>query len=112
MKHIKLFEGFLLEKNKKIKSYSQVQIGDMAMENPDAGGEWNNELGKIVWKGTIEELKNSKYKAVYHDWEIQAIGDEDDTDDYDLVVVDVKGHDGGPTLFNYNNDPSGCVVFE
>jgi hypothetical protein len=35
-----------------------------------------------------------------------------DWSDYDLVVVNIKGSQGGPTLYNYDNDPSGCVVFE
>ena len=45
---------------KQIKPYNQVKIGDMAMESPDAGNNWDHELGEIVWKGTLKELKNSK----------------------------------------------------
>lgn len=93
------------EAKKKIKKYADVQIGDIAYENPEAGGEWDNEEGEIVWKGTYKELKASRYKNTAKDWD-----DLSDIDDYDLVVVDIPSY--GPTLFNYDNDPSGCVVFE
>jgi len=99
----------LNEAKKKIKPYKKVKVGDMGMENPDAGGEWNNELGKVLWKGTYKELKKSKYKDLDSDWEFDS---PEEFDDYDLIVIDLKGWDGGPTLFNYDNDPSGTVVFE
>ena len=87
---------------KQIVPYSEVQVGDAAFENPDAGGQWNNQIGTIVWKGTKETIPN-QYKDLLNDWE------EADVDDYDLVIVKT---DQGPVLFNYNNDPSGCVVFK
>ena len=96
-------------REKTIKPYEEVNVGDMAYENPDAGGEWDNPLGKVLWKGTYENLLNSKYKNTATDWE-----DLEDLkeSEYDLIVINTDGFDGGPTLFNYNNDPSGCVVFE
>jgi hypothetical protein len=97
---------------KTIKSYSNVRIGDMAYENPAAGGEWNNSIGKVLWKGTYEELLSSKYKGIATDWDtIEELREFDN----DLIVVDIEDEDSfvsGATLMNYNNDPSGCVVFE
>lgn len=93
---------------KQIKPYNQVKIGDMAMESPDAGNNWDHELGEIVWKGTLKELKNSKYNDLADYW----FDEEDILEGYDLVVVITTGWDGGPTLFGYNEDPCSCVVFE
>ena len=95
---------------KKIKPYNQVKVGDMAFENPDAGGEWDNEIGEVLWKGTYGQLKKSKYKNTLLDWD--DITNESDTETPDLLVIQTTGWDGGPTLFGYNNDPSSCVVFE
>jgi len=94
---------------KPIKPYAQVKVGDMAFENPDAGGEWDNETGKVPWKGTMDELNKSPYAHLLKDW-----NSEDDVvvEEYDLIVIQTTGWDGGPTLFNYNNDPCGVVVFD
>lgn len=97
-----------------IKPYDDVIVGDMAFENPDAGGVWDNELGKVLWKGTYTELLDSEYSNLTSDWEIEHSKDENQTDEkymaeYDLIVI---ANEYGPTLFNYNNDPSGCVVFK
>lgn len=93
-------------KQKKIKLYSEVKVGDIAFENPDAGGQWNNELGKVLWKGSFKEFEKSKYQHTM--WDIDE-KDEFDPSEYDLIVLQ---EEYGPTLFNYNNDPSGCVVFK
>jgi hypothetical protein len=91
--------------NKEIVDYENVKVGDIAYENPDAGGEWNNQIGVVKWKGTTEELMNSEYKELSLDW----IENEINMDDFDLIIIsDIQG----PTLFNYNNDPCGCVVFK
>lgn len=95
-----------------IKEYADVQIGDIAYENPDAGGVWDNELGPVLWKGTYQELLNSEYSSLRSDWDLNADDDEEEImNDYDLIVIDNE-ENYGPTLFNYNNDPSGCVVFK
>ena len=92
---------------KKIKPYNQVSIGDQAFENPVAGGEWNNKIGNIIWKGTYNELIYSKYTHLSNDW---ADMGPVEFDEYDLIIVAYPGQ--GNILFNYNNDPSGLVVFE
>lgn len=105
----KYFNLKLNEGKKKIKKFSEVKIGDMAYENPDAGGEWDNDLGEVLWKGDYKELTKSKYKKLIQDWEVEDEDErEDEMNNYDLIVID----DGGPTLFNYDGDPSGCVVFK
>lgn len=96
----------VLTPTKSIKEYADVQIGDIAFENPDAGGEWDNEEGSILWKGTKKELDESQYASTSTDWDLL---EEEFDDCYDLVVVNTSW---GPTLFNYNNDPSGVVVFK
>ncbi len=93
-----------MKNQKLIKLYTEVKVGDIAFENPDAGGEWNHELGKVLWKGSLKEFEKSKYQSLMWDCE-----DECDPGEYDLIVINDKF---GPTLFNYNNDPSGCVVFK
>lgn len=110
-KNIKNFAEFhhLNEVKSSIKPYNKVKVGDDAFENPDAGGQWNKKIGKIIWKGTYQELLKSKYKNTVSDWDFD---DEIEFDEYDLVVVDLHGNQGGPTLFNYDNDPSGAVTFE
>lgn len=97
-----------VNREKLIKPYEEVNVGDMAYENPDAGGEWNNPIGKVLWKGTYEELLSSKYKSTASDENIEDL----EEGEYDLIVINTGGIDGGPTLFNYNNDPSSCVVFK
>jgi hypothetical protein len=98
-----------------IKLYNEVEIGNDAYENPSAGGVFDNKIGTILWKGNIEQLRNSKYSLLESDW-IDNMDEDEDIDgmfdDYDLVVVDLEGFCGGPTLFNYNNDPCGTVCFK
>lgn len=98
----------VLTPTKSIKEYADVQVGDVAYENPDAGGMWNNEEGIILWKGTKKDLDKSQYAHTASDWE-EVLEEEEEFNDYDLVVVEGPY---GPTLFNYNNDPSGVVVFK
>lgn len=93
---------------REIKPYAEVQIGEMAEESPYAGGVWEGgQIGKVLWKGTVVELKQTRYKDMLANWDLT---EEEINDDFDLVVVDEIGH--GHTLFNYNNDPSGCVVYK
>jgi hypothetical protein len=94
----------LTKKSKEIKDYSEVLVGDVAYENPDAGGNWDNKLGKIVWKGSYSELLESDYQSLATDLE------DGDVEEYDWVVVEDSVY--GPTLFNYNGDPCGVVVFQ
>jgi len=111
IKDIQLLKENLNESEKKIKKYKDVEVGDIAFENPDAGGQWNKREGVVRWKGTAKELIKSKYKNLFRDWDIEDdIEFEEFAADYDLVVVDTD--DWGKILFNYNNDPSGVVVFE
>jgi hypothetical protein len=111
-----IFEAYMdkkMSKRKQIKSYNEVKVGDIAFENPDAGGKWDHELGEVLWVGTLQDLKRSPYKQTMIDWLNQCEEDnENPFDEYDLIVINLDGYDGGPTLFNYNNDPSGCVVFK
>jgi hypothetical protein len=126
MKHVKLFEEFVTEYNrvaynikisgssvlesKKVKRFDAVKVGDMANESPDAGGSYDNELGKILWKGNAGQLVKSKYKNLVSDW-----GDGDfnagDYEDWDFVVINRTGAQGGPELNGYDMDPSSVVVF-
>ena len=51
----------------------------------------------------------SKWKGLAQDWLYNTSGNIDDVfDGYDLVIVK-DGYDS--ILYNYNNDPSGYVVF-
>lgn len=96
-------------KDTPIKSFDKVKIGDIAYENPTAGNEYNNKQGTIIWKGSYGDLLNSKYKDNFK-YTIKEM-EEDDTIkyDYDWVIVDEPKF--GITLFNYDCDPSGVVVF-
>ena len=103
MEHILEYESFKLnEAEGKIKKYKKVKVGDVAFENPDGGG--SNEIGKIVWVG---KLKNSDRDGLISDWEDNS---GESPVGYDLVVVDIPKH--GEVLMNYNNDPSGAVVYK
>jgi len=93
---------------KNIKTYNQVKVGDIAMEHPHAGGFYDHELGKIVWKGTADELRKSKWVDLIMDWETE----KEYIDDYDLVIVKMEGDFPDNILFSYDNDPCSCVVFE
>ena len=116
LKHIKLFEEFLNEAKKKIKKFQNVKVGDVAMENPLAGGVWGNELGFIIWKGNYKQLKTSKHKNLLLDLEYQIYqipnGEKDDEylNALDFVVVDDENY--GNTLYAYDDDPSSVVVFK
>ena len=94
-------------KKRKIKPFNKVKVGDIAYENPIAGGKWNNALGEILWKGSGKELIKSKWKGLLSDLEYDS---SDELDDYDWVVVDDEYH--GEELYAYDDDPSSTVVFE
>ena len=82
------------------KDFKSIKIGDVAIHDD------GDKAGKILWKGSLKELKSSKYKYLTNDF------DEGDLpDDYNWVVVD-GGHVEGPTLMNYMEDPSGVYVNE
>ena len=82
------------------KDFKSIKVGDIAIHDD------GDKAGKILWKGSLKELKSSKYKYLTNDF------DEDDLpEDYDWVVVD-GGHIEGPTLMNYMADPSGVHVNE
>lgn len=110
MKYINEFESFIAEAKRSIKKYSEVKIGDIAEENPAAGGKWEGGVvhGKVVWKGNEAQLRKSKYADTIEEWEDMDPGV--DFDEYDLVVVEHPKW--GETLMNYDNDPSGAVVFK
>ena len=97
---------YLNNKGPQIKEYKDVEVGDQARDSIE--GDYAI-LGKIVFKGTYSELMESNYKSTVSDWEDM---EPEDFDEYDLVVVHTTGWDAGPRLFNYNNDPSGCVTFK
>lgn len=80
--------------------YSEVKVGMKAWsaESPD------EYLGLIVWVGTKEELESTKHlKDLSSDWEGSLEG-------YDLVVIDDENY--GYCLYNYNNDPCGCICIK
>lgn len=96
-----------------IKPYDDVEVGDIAYPSPDAGGyDEDDFIGEVMWKGDHLELAQSKYADLAFEWEDE--GEHIDLAEYDLIVVS-DTHEGvfpgGPTLFNYNNDPSGVVVY-
>jgi len=95
------------QEHKTIKSFQDVQIGDIAFENPSAGGEWDHEIGKIVWKGNFKELLESNWKYQWDEWFIE-LGE--DYDSMDFITVDC-GWDGFQ-LYSYNYDPCSLVCFE
>ena len=95
---------------KTIKSFQDVQIGDIAFENPDAGGAWNNEEGPIIWKGTFEEVQQSKWNYILEEWEMHDFEDTHELEECDFVVVDLPTY--GATLFTYDFDPCSIVCFE
>lgn len=96
---------------KTIKLFKDIEVGMMAMENPAAGGVWDNQLGPIVWKGSYAELKAHDNLSEYAlDWEDFDEDDEEVITDYNLCIIDEEDH--GYTLYNYNCDPCGAVVFD
>jgi len=98
------------QEHKTIKSFENVQIGDIAFENPSAGGEWGNEQGPVLWKGTFEEVQQSKWNYLLEEWEMHDFEDTHELDECNFVVVYLPMY--GATLFNYNYDPCGLVCFE
>lgn len=97
---------------KPIKPFSEVKVGDMAYQSPDAGGNWDEKEGIIVWKGNSHDLKRD-YKSDFYT--IMEEGDHDSLDDmakaYDewvVVVLEIYGE----TVYGYNLDPSSVVCFE
>lgn len=106
--------GKSVAKIPQIKEYAEVKIGDIAYPNPcDNDFDEDDFLGKVIWKGTTQELKESEFASLMEDWVDN--DSEVNFDEYDLLVLE-DDHDvmyrQGPTLFNYNNDPSGCVVYK
>lgn len=84
------------------KTFDEVKIGDEAfvidMDETDPAG-------KIIWKGTSEELKKSKYIKI-----LDGLDDIDFYDGYNLVIVNIEGN--GPQLFNYDEDEDGVVAYK
>lgn len=96
---------------KLIKNFNEVIAGDEAYTSPDAGGEDNVEyLGDVLFvANNIQELRESKYSEQAETWVNELDMSDEDFDEYDLIIVNLYGW---PTLFNYNNDPCGVVVFK
>lgn len=93
-----------------IKDFKDVKIGDLAFYHPNAGGiEEASLIAPILWKGSYEEFKNSKYLSLYNVVE-EKEEDEYNLDECDLVVLDESFLEG-PTLYTYDGDPCSCVVF-
>lgn len=97
-----------MKKEKEIKSIEEVVIGELAYENPDAGGQWDIVEGIIIWKGTEGELHNSKFASLLDDDWNECLEDIDE----ELFFVVVKDEVYGNTLFLYNYDPSSVVCFK
>lgn len=106
------------EEQKLIKDFSKIMIGDIAYENPDAGGEWDKKIGKIVWKGTFKDALRSNYRSSAKEILDQYSADEDIqalNDDYEWVIVkenSIYGKFTDYVMYNYNGDPSGVVCFD
>lgn len=85
-----------------IKPYHELRVGD---KTTGLGALSDNEMGPIIWIGSLEQLKESKYKSLLIDLDL----DEQDINvlDYNWVVTNEPKY--GPTLFNYNNDCCGVV---
>lgn len=101
---------------KLVKPFKSVKVGDIAMGHPSAGGDWEHELGKVIWVGNAQKVINSRYSDLVYDFEIDP-EDEDAAEqlsDYgdEYIVVDIVGFMGGDTLMQYNSDPSSAVVFK
>lgn len=105
---VKTVSGFISNKEKTEKKFDEVVIGDTAFEDPTAGGEYDNALGTIIFKGSYTEIMASKFHMLMTDIT------EDDSEvellqEYDWVIVDENQY--GYTLFNYSCDPCGCVTY-
>ena len=95
------------EKSKPVvKPYKDVQVGDIAYNTPNGDGPTDKPIGTVLWVGDYEELENSEYKGLIPDWENL----KEDSEGYDLIVINDTGHWPGPYLYNYDNDPCGCAV--
>ena len=89
----------------KSKPFKDVQIGEITVMSFEP----HDIEGPIMWKGTLDELKeNEPYRSFIGCLESDYPDELDELDDYDWVIVNSKI--GGPTLFNYNCDPSGVMV--
>jgi len=90
-----------------IKPYADVKVGDSVYNNP-CPSEVGDYEGKVVWKGTVDELMTSQYHwTLDDDWGDGEIDPVEMARDYDLVLVSTED---GLILFNYNNDPCGVVA--
>lgn len=91
-----------------IKTFDEIEVEkDGAYEHPNAGGEWNNLDGEILWKGSYSALLESDYAYLISEFDEE---DEGATDYDQLVVVDLEVY--GATLYNYDCDPSGVVSYQ
>lgn len=91
---------------KKIKPFGEVKIGDPVYHSPYAGGDWEDQVGYVKWLGNLNSLLRSKYAYLLTDgWEDTTI---EELDNYYFIVTG----DDPSTLYNYNGDPCGLVVYD
>ena len=91
---------------KTFKKFNDIVIDeDIAFEHPDAGGEWDNEEGLVIWKGNTKQLKKSPFKTLMESQDPELYPEH-----YHWVVVETKDPDC--ILFNYDCDPCGVVCFK
>lgn len=82
------------------KSFEEVEIGDEAYdcEFPDES------QGTILLKAKGKNINRTRFKLLTADLEPEDIAA------YNWVVVEMLTY--GPTLFNYDGDPSGVITFK
>ena len=86
----------------KSKPFKDVQLGETVLMSLEP----NDKVGTIMWKGTFKELKENKAYRSFA--ELIEYEDPDELDGYDWVIVNSITE--GPTIFNYDCDPSGVMV--
>lgn len=92
------------------KLFKYVQIGDIAYHS-DSNGEKEARLGVVLFKGSLSDVENSKYSHTLMDWEDIIEEYREKYYQWDWVVVKEDKSYWGPTLFNYDYDPCGCICF-
>lgn len=94
-------ESLKVNEASKYKDFKDVKVGDIVVDIDD----YNDELGKIVFIGTIDQILSSTYKTLLaHEDEIDTHYPKED----DYVVI--KHHKYGNTIVNYAGRFGGVVL--
>ena len=96
-----------------VKSFKDVEKYDVVIMSDFETTGNKEEVGIVIWKGTLAELLNSPFKFLADTDDFEEVSSQMELEEYDWVAVETHhGQRSNLVLFNYSNDPCGVVVLQ